>query len=261
MIRIREVPREYLLEKEEFIKEIGYKEDAEYTIKLKHKKGSIRIENIPGSIFGVYNLQDNIIGKYATNENGTIDIKDINIGNYVLKQEKAPDGYDKMDDIKFTVEENKKTQIGILNNKDNKPEEKPKDEVENNKPEEKPKDEVENNKPGEKPKDEVENNKPGEEPKDDVEDNKPEEKPKNDVKENELIGNLDKDQQDDNNVKEVEKEKKEILEIRQSMKKLPRTGNDYFELKVIILNSIVFMILMLILCLEIRRKKLKRPLK
>ena len=58
-----------------------------------------------GIWFSVYDLNDNFIKKGITDKNGNLTLE-LNYGEYILKQDNAPNGIDRVDDIKIKVEEN-----------------------------------------------------------------------------------------------------------------------------------------------------------
>ena len=116
-MEVLEVPQSYVLEETVYNKNLEYSEYCEYTISLKYKKGSLHINNnAKGAMFEIYDKNSVYIGTYQTNENGEIQIDEINIGeDYVLKQVSVPDGYKKVEDSKFSILYNETTTIDIIN--------------------------------------------------------------------------------------------------------------------------------------------------
>ena len=116
-MEVLEVPENYLLEQTLYNKNLGYSEHCEYTISIKYKKGSLHInDNAKGAIFKIYDKNSYYIGTYKTDENGEIQIDEINIGeDYILKQISVPDGFKTAEDTKFSILYNETTTIDIVN--------------------------------------------------------------------------------------------------------------------------------------------------
>ena len=116
-MEVLEVPQSYVLEETLYNKNLDYSEYCEYTISLKYKKGSLHINNnAKGAMFEIYDKNSVYIGTYQTNEDGEIQIDEINIGeDYILKQISVPDGYKIVEDSKFSILYNETTTIDIVN--------------------------------------------------------------------------------------------------------------------------------------------------
>lgn len=258
IIKILNVPKEYNTIEEQKIN-IQYDKYERYTIKLEHKKGNLNINNLPEASFAIYDEQGNLLGEYLTNSKGIIEIQDLNTGKYILKQIKVPNGYKKIEDISFEIKENETLKIGILNIKlpeEQNPSDRPEPD-EDNKIEE-PKDEL--------PSDNVDNTNE-EEPKvpeeeedetNEVEENIPEEK----IEEDKKAGN-EEEIEDNTTTEKIPEDIDSITNPKQNqsnknMKKLPRTGSDYFEIKLIIFELIVFILYILIINLKNKRQTLKK---
>ncbi len=116
-MEVVEVPENYILDKYLYNKNLNYNEYCKYTISLKYKKGSLHInDNAKGAIFRIYDKNSIYIGTYQTDEDGKIQIDEINIGeDYILKQISVPDGYKTVEDSKFSILYNETTTIDIVN--------------------------------------------------------------------------------------------------------------------------------------------------
>ncbi len=266
---------------------IGHNENSVRQLYLTHKKGKLCIEDNAKATFEIYNSSGKLVGTYSTDEDGKIEIEDMNSGKYLLIQRDVEEGYIKTDNMLFTIEGNETCTIGILNQlinvsdgeneEENNPEQLPEDndkqeEVnqEENKPEQLPEDndkqeEVnqEENKPEQLPEDnkqeEVnqEENKPEQLPEDndkqeDVnqEENKPEQLPEDDKQE-------DVNQEEDE-LEQLPEDKEEITQNTQNKSEdndniLPRTGDDYFLIKLIFLDLVAITIF--IIAVEVKKKQ------
>ncbi len=116
-MEVLEIPENYTIEQSIYNKNLDYDEYCEYMIGLKYKKGSLHINNnLDGSIFEIYDNNSDSIGIYQTDQEGKIDIEEINIGeNYTLRQIIVPSGYKVADDMKFSIFHNQVTTIDVLN--------------------------------------------------------------------------------------------------------------------------------------------------
>lgn len=270
IIRVIELPKEYNMPEIQHMN-IAYNKDEKYTIKLEHKKGNLMIDNMPNSSFAVYDMEENLIGEYFTDNKGKIEVQNLNTGEYILKQIEAAEGYEKIDDMKIEIEENLTLKIGILN-KELPKEEKPTDKTEDK---EELKEDIEI-KPGEKPKDEVpsgsEENKKEEvvkKPEDNIqkEDNKKDETIKDKPSENKPEEKIEEDKKAGNEEAiENEETPKEIASItkpkqnqnNKNLNKLPRTGSDYFEIKLLIFDLVVCILYIFVMSLKKKRQTLKK---
>lgn len=258
IIKILNVPEGYnTLEKQKI--DIQYDKDEKYTIKLEHKKGNLIINNIPEASFAIYDEQGNLIGEYVTDKEGIMEIQDLNTGKYILKQNKVPDGYKKIEDISLEIKENETFKIEVLNTKlpeEQNPSDKPELDEDNKLEESKdklPNDNVDNKNEEEPKVPEKEEDETNE-----VEENIPEEK----IEEDKKAGN-EEEIEDNTTTGKIIKDRASITNPKQNqsnknMKKLPRTGNDYFEIKLIIFELIVFILYILIINLKNKRQTLKK---
>ncbi len=115
-VKIIEAPNKYAINGIEQIETIGYNESAKINIQLKHKKGSLRVENNAiNSSFEIYDSKGNLVGCYKTDEEGIIEIEELDIGDYLLIQKQIENGYVQAEDVKFSINENKQTQLFITN--------------------------------------------------------------------------------------------------------------------------------------------------
>lgn len=116
----------YILNSNEYKINLEYKDTKKVEIENEHKKGNIKIlkfdkDNnkltLGGIEFELYNIQNELIGKYTTNLNGEIEINNINIGKYYLREIAAKNGYEKSDDIEFEVKYDETVYLEIGNEK------------------------------------------------------------------------------------------------------------------------------------------------
>lgn len=225
------VPDNYVKPNDGYIIDIGYKDSHIENIEVEHKKGELLItSNVNEAVYDIYNSDNQYINSYKTDDKGIIHIDKINIGSYKLTQNKDILGYKKIEDISFEINYNELTNILLEHEKE---EDVKKPPVEENPPR---KDDIE-----EKP-----NNKP------------------NHKEEGTLNGNIDQiltpedkkqEQYIQENINEElkstgEKEKtKNTNQINKgksdnSISKLPRTGTDYFYIKLILINIFIFFIIL-----------------
>ena len=285
-INVLKIPDNYKIDDLKRTIEIGYSMNNEYNLELRHKKGNLHLkDNIPGGVFEIYNYKGIMIGKYETDSEGNINIEDLNIGNYLIIQKEVPADYLVVEDIKCTIKEDENCEIEISNCKkeetkdleegeigdDNKNEES-KEEVENkedkteeNKPEDgeqiketeddkKGKEDINESNKNDEEKAEEDNTKyDGNDKEQNNEETKEPESKKEtyiekaeEIKENEQSGVENEKKKETEQEKEVQETEIKTLDKNQKLKTLPRTGNDYFEVKVMFTNSILFIILMTI---------------
>lgn len=105
---------------------VTYNKTSEITITNKHKKGNLKIikcdyDNkditLGGIEFKLYKENNELIGKYTTDLNGEIYIQNLNIGNYIIKEIKAKNGYSITDNISVKIDGDKTTELEITNEK------------------------------------------------------------------------------------------------------------------------------------------------
>lgn len=116
----------YILNSNEYKINLEYKDTKKVEIENEHKKGNVKIlkfdkDNnkltLGGIEFELYNIQNELIGKYTTNLNGEIEISNINIGKYYLREIAAKDGYERLEDIEFEVKYDETVYLEIGNEK------------------------------------------------------------------------------------------------------------------------------------------------
>ena len=73
---------------------------------------------LKNALFGIYDMNDNLLYEDVTNEEGIIKINNIKVGVYYLKELKAPYGYIKNDEkIEFEILNSEILSIEVVNNK------------------------------------------------------------------------------------------------------------------------------------------------
>lgn len=73
---------------------------------------------LKNALFGIYDMNDNLLYEDVTNEEGIIKINNIKAGSYYLKELKAPYGYIKNDEkIEFEILNSEILSIEVVNNK------------------------------------------------------------------------------------------------------------------------------------------------
>lgn len=110
---------EYVLDgKSNFETQVLYNKTSTIDIENKHKKGNliitktdkdnknVAIENVE---FELYNINNKLVGSYKTDKNGKIEIKNLNIGDYLLKETKANKWYNLANDTKINIKWNETT--------------------------------------------------------------------------------------------------------------------------------------------------------
>ena len=118
---------EYVLMVEDISTIIKWNDQTQIIVENGRKKGELKItkvnsenkeEKIEGVEFELYNEEDELIKKLITNENGEAFAKDLDIGNYKLKEVKTNKNYVLNDEeIKVTIEWNNETNIVVENQK------------------------------------------------------------------------------------------------------------------------------------------------
>ncbi len=212
------IPSDYIAPEEPLAVTLDFMDDYEETVKLQHKKGSLSVKtNLSDSSFEIYNSNFEKVGTYQTNEEGEINIDSINTGKYILRQVGVKEGYQLAEDTVIDISYDMTNTIYITN------EELPPvtDEAE-----EKQDTEKENQKQAE------EENKQN-----DVEKDTQEKEQEDLKKENDKNLEIEKEQN-----QEEEKASKIVYNSDDNTPKLtvlPRTGNDYFILKIALINIIM----------------------
>lgn len=121
-----EANENYILNNNEYEINLEYNKTEKVQIENEHKKGNVKIlkfdkDNnkltLGGIEFELYNIQNELIGKYTSNLNGEIEINNINIGKYYLREIEAKNGYEKLEDIEFEVKYNETVYLEIGNEK------------------------------------------------------------------------------------------------------------------------------------------------
>lgn len=81
-------------------------------------KKSNNLNLLKDALFGIYDMNDNLLYEDVTNEEGIIKINNIKAGVYYLKELKAPYGYIKNDEkIEFEILNSENLSIEVVNNK------------------------------------------------------------------------------------------------------------------------------------------------
>lgn len=268
-MKIIHIPENYYIENTNYLIEINHKKNHLENIVLNRKKGNLDITTTAKeATYEIYDDEQRQIGTYETNEEGKVYIENIDIGNYTIKQTKVKDGYKLIGDITVPILYNETCYVTIVNPEEEKKPEEPeipkeenrKDEVEIDPPKEDQK--VELPEKTENPAEDKEQDK-----RDELEEEKTDkiEKPKED-KVQEKIENPKKEEAEI--PKEEKKQKQEIPkkeEINNSnilLKKeekietqtLPRTGNDYFVLKILLADLSIFLIIVVLLKIYSNKK-------
>lgn len=126
IIKETEVPANYVLSKEE--KEVvlkwGEKTYVEFENEL--KKGNLRIIKVDkdnneilleGVKFGIYDKDGNLVEKVVTDEKGEVNIKDLPIGDYTIKEIETKKGYKPTEEKEIKIKWKETTIIKIENEK------------------------------------------------------------------------------------------------------------------------------------------------
>ncbi len=116
--------KHYILDDTEHVIDIEYNEEISMDITNMHKKGNIKIIKVDkdnndltlGAVeFDLLNEKGDIVNHIITDVNGEAEIKDINTGNYILRETKTKREYKLAVDQDIIVEWNKLTEIKIEN--------------------------------------------------------------------------------------------------------------------------------------------------
>lgn len=115
----------YILSEKSFDVNVEYNKTASLTITNEHKKGNIKVYKIDkdnkkvvlGNVeFKLYSEEFNrIVGKYYTDVNGELEIKNLRTGNYKLIESKTNKWYNLANDTEIKVEWDKETTKNIEN--------------------------------------------------------------------------------------------------------------------------------------------------
>ena len=111
---------EYVLDDtSNFEAQVLYNQTSTIDIENKHKKGNLIITKldkdnkniaIEDVEFELYNINNKLVGSYKTDKNGKIEIKNLNIGDYLLKETKANKWYNLANDTKINIKWNETTE-------------------------------------------------------------------------------------------------------------------------------------------------------
>jgi uncharacterized surface anchored protein len=115
----------YVLDEEEKEIIIKWNEENEQILENEKKKGSLKIVKVDkdnneikldGVEFELYNENDELIQTFVTDQNGEIEVSNLEIGNYKLKETKTKENYILNDEkIDVIIEYDKETLIEITN--------------------------------------------------------------------------------------------------------------------------------------------------
>ena len=115
----------YILdENTEFSVEVSYNKTTTIDIENKHKTGNLTINKVDKDNndfaienvgFELYSEDSKLIGSYFTDKNGKIEIKDLRIGNYRLKEISTNEWYNLADETNLEVKWNETTEKTIEN--------------------------------------------------------------------------------------------------------------------------------------------------
>ena len=116
---------QYILNNEQIQIEIQWNKENILEVQNARKKGSLKIikqdiENreikLEGVEFELYNIEGKCIEKLTTNQNGEIQVENLDIGTYTLKEVKTNDKYIlNNEDIQIKIEWNKQTLLEVQN--------------------------------------------------------------------------------------------------------------------------------------------------
>lgn len=126
IIKETEVPANYILSKEEreVVLKWGEKTYVEFENEL--KRGNLRIikvdkDNneilIEGVKFGIYDKNENLVEEVVTDEKGEVNIKDLPIGDYTIKEIETKEGYKPTEEKEIEIKWKETTIIKIENEK------------------------------------------------------------------------------------------------------------------------------------------------
>lgn len=237
------IPNDYIAPDAPLAVTLEFMDDYEETVKLKHKKGGLSVKtNLTDSTFEIYNSKFEKVGTYQTNEAGEINIDSINTGKYVLRQVGVKDGYKLAEDKIINISYNMTNTIYITN------EELPKIEDEEN-----GKQSTEND--NKKQQDKEQENKQDDLEKELDKNLEFKKEQKKEGEEDYIVSGKNKSNEEksneeskEDNILYTEKASKIVYNSSDDTPKLtvlPRTGNDYFILKVALINIIMLFVFFL----------------
>ncbi|MBP3596267.1 MAG: Cys-Gln thioester bond-forming surface protein [Clostridia bacterium] len=125
IVKELETNKEYVIsEKEEKIN-IEYNKQTDITIMNTRKKGNLKIVKVDkddkivleGVEFELYTDKGKKLGKYVTDSNGEINVTNLNIGNYKLKEIKSKEGYKLLEEISLEIKWNETLELKLSNEK------------------------------------------------------------------------------------------------------------------------------------------------
>jgi len=284
-IQVLEVPEKYILDDMIYTISIAESSQQGQLIGVYHKEGELLIKcNMRGVTFEV--ITENCFGTYKSNDKGEVHIRDLIVGSCKITPYPL-EGNIIGEPVETKIEENKVTEVVFLNeSEDEEQEESPNDNIdeeteynkENERDDENEMPEENNEQNSEKEEEEIKDNKENEKTEDNFENSnkeenkieepaiihKPDEKEiennintKNDLakEEQEDLEKIEnKEEQESSNGENTENEGTEKVKSQNDQTKLPKTGNDYFELKLIIFNSIIFIVFISIMYIHKKRQ-------
>jgi uncharacterized surface anchored protein len=127
VINIKEIStvEGYILNENEVQLELNWGETKKITLENEKKKGSLKIVKVDKDNneikldeveFELYNENDELIQTFVTDQNGEIEVNNLEIGNYKLKETKTKENYVLNDEeIDVIIEYDKETLIEITN--------------------------------------------------------------------------------------------------------------------------------------------------
>lgn len=112
----KESPKYYKLDNSKHYFEITENEKILGNLEIIKKDNNSKL--LKNALFGIYDMNDNLLYEDVTNEEGIIKINNIKVGVYYLKELKAPYGYIKNDEkIEFEILNSEILSIEVVNNK------------------------------------------------------------------------------------------------------------------------------------------------
>lgn len=206
LIEVVTAPENYVIDNKQIIADIKYKENHIENIELSRKKGNLKIITLVGkSTYEIYEEDNKIKGVYTTDEDGNLFIEGISTGEYIIKQIEIKEGYKLVEKLEICVLHGQTVEVTIDNEKIDK---------------------------------EIEPIPPKEEEKEPI-------PPKNETVE----VTPPKEEKEAPEVSEIPeltepKTEKDISTTELTRTVLPRTGNDYFVIKIILIDIILFKFIM-----------------
>ena len=289
-IQVLEIPQKYILDDMIYTISIGESSHQGQLIGVYHKEGELLIKcNLKGVTFEV--ITENCFGTYTSNDKGEVYLEKLIVGNCKITPYPL-EGKIIGEPVETKIEENKLTEVIFLNesedeeqeeeppndnideetedNKENETEDENEMPEENNeensvKEENNEEEEIKDNKENEKTEDNFENsNKEENKIEKPAIIHKPDEKEiennintKNDLAKEEQEDLENKEEPERSNGENTENEGTEKVKSQNDQTKLPKTGNDYFEIKLIIFNSIIFIVFISIVHIHKKKTDLK----